>query len=41
VIEGEEKMLKNIPACISPDLMHALVSMGHGDDVNRAECTGI
>jgi len=26
-------MLKGIPACISPDLMHALMSMGHGDEI--------
>ena len=26
-------MLRNIPACISPDLMHALMSMGHGDEI--------
>ena len=26
-------MLRNIPACISPDLIHALMSMGHGDEI--------
>jgi len=26
-------MLKNIPTCISPDLMHALMTMGHGDEI--------
>lgn len=26
-------MLRNIPACISPDLMHALMTMGHGDEI--------
>ena len=26
-------MLKNIPVCISPDLMHAMLSMGHGDEI--------
>lgn len=26
-------MLRNIPACISPDLMHALMSMGHADEI--------
>ena len=30
-------MLKNIPACISPDLMHALMSMGHGDELVLAD----
>ncbi len=25
-------MLKNIPSVLSPDLMHALMSMGHGDE---------
>jgi L-fucose mutarotase len=30
-------MLRNIPACISPDLMHALMSMGHGDEVVLAD----
>lgn len=30
-------MLKNIPACISPDLMHALMSMGHGDEILLAD----
>jgi len=30
-------MLKNIPACISPDLMHALMSMGHGDEIVLAD----
>ncbi len=26
-------MLKGIPKIISPDLLHALMSMGHGDDI--------
>ena len=26
-------MLRNIPACLSPDLIHALMSMGHGDEM--------
>lgn len=26
-------MLKNIPAIIGPDLLHALQSMGHGDEI--------
>jgi len=26
-------MLKNIPECIPPDLMQALMEMGHGDDI--------
>jgi len=26
-------MLRNIPECIPPDLMHALMEMGHGDDI--------
>lgn len=26
-------MLKNIPALLSPDTLHALASMGHGDEV--------
>ena len=30
-------MLKNIPACISPDLMHALMTMGHGDELVLAD----
>lgn len=30
-------MLRNIPACISPDLMHALMSMGHGDEIVIAD----
>ena len=30
-------MLKNIPVCISPDLMHALMSMGHGDEIVLAD----
>ena len=30
-------MLRNIPACISPDLMHALMTMGHGDEVVFAD----
>lgn len=30
-------MLKGIPACLSPDLMHALMSMGHGDEVVLAD----
>ncbi|MHC4675586.1 MAG: RbsD/FucU family protein [Planctomycetota bacterium] len=30
-------MLKNIPACISPDLMHILMSTGHGDEIVLAD----
>jgi L-fucose mutarotase len=30
-------MLKNIPGCLSPDLMHALMSMGHGDEIVLAD----
>eukprot|EP01121_Diplochlamys_sp_Union-15-3_P008501 TRINITY_DN2255_c0_g1_i1.p1 TRINITY_DN2255_c0_g1~~TRINITY_DN2255_c0_g1_i1.p1 ORF type:complete len:146 (-),score=22.27 TRINITY_DN2255_c0_g1_i1:31-468(-) len=30
-------MLKNIPSCISPELMHTLMSMGHGDEIVIAD----
>ena len=30
-------MLRNISACISPDLMHALMTMGHGDEIVLAD----
>ncbi len=30
-------MLKGIPSVISPDLMHVLLSMGHGDEVLLAD----
>ena len=30
-------MLMQIPECISPDLMHALMSMGHGDEIVLAD----
>lgn len=30
-------MLKNIPACLSPDLVHVLMSMGHGDELVIAD----
>ncbi|MFP4029102.1 MAG: RbsD/FucU family protein [Candidatus Brocadiia bacterium] len=30
-------MLKNVPPLISPDLMHALMSMGHGDEIVLAD----
>lgn len=30
-------MLRNIPSCISPDLLHALMSMGHGDEIVLAD----
>ena len=30
-------MLRGIPAVISPDLMHALMSMGHGDEIVLAD----
>jgi len=30
-------MLRNIPPCISPDLMHALMSMGHGEEIVLAD----
>ena len=31
-------MLKNIPNIIFPDLMHALMSMGHGDTLVIGDC---
>lgn len=30
-------MIKGIPACISPDLMHALMTMGHGEEIVLAD----
>ena len=30
-------MLKNIPAILSPDLIHVLMSMGHGDEIVLAD----
>ena len=30
-------MLKGIPDSISPDLMHTLMSMGHGDEIVLAD----
>ena len=30
-------MLKGIPNSVSPDLMHALMSMGHGDELVLAD----
>ena len=30
-------MLKNIPPVLSPDLMHVLMSMGHGDELVLAD----
>jgi L-fucose mutarotase len=30
-------MLKEIPSLLSPDLMHALLSMGHGDEIVLAD----
>jgi len=30
-------MLKNIPSIISPDLMHVMMSMGHGDRLVLAD----
>lgn len=30
-------MLKNVPDIISPDLMHAMMSMGHGDEICIAD----
>jgi len=30
-------MLCGIPGCLSPDLMHALMSMGHGDEIVLAD----
>lgn len=30
-------MLRNVPRCISPDLIHALMSMGHGDEIVLAD----
>lgn len=32
-------MLKNMPVCISPKLMHILMSMGHGDEIVLNECS--
>lgn len=31
-------MLKNIPNIISPDLMHTMMSMGHGDTLVIGDC---
>jgi L-fucose mutarotase len=33
----EIEMLKGIPSLLSPDLMHALLSMGHGDEIVLAD----
>lgn len=30
-------MLKGVPSCISPDLMHILMEMGHGDEIVLAD----
>lgn len=30
-------MLKNIPGCISPELMYVLMRMGHGDEIILAD----
>ena len=30
-------MLRNIPGCISPELMHVMMSMGHGDEIVFAD----
>ena len=30
-------MLKNIPSCISPELMYAMMCMGHGDELMLAD----
>jgi L-fucose mutarotase len=30
-------MLRGIPSCISPDLMHGLMSMGHGEEILFAD----
>jgi len=30
-------VLKNIPVCISPDLMYHLMAMGHGDEIVLAD----
>lgn len=30
-------MLKNIPACLSPELVKALMEMGHGDEILLAD----
>ena len=30
-------MLRNIPSCLSPDLVHAMMSMGHGDEIVLAD----
>ncbi|XP_078310865.1 fucose mutarotase-like isoform X2 [Crassostrea virginica] len=29
--------LKNVPKCLSPNLLHALASMGHGDEIVLAD----
>ncbi len=34
---GEKFMLKNIPSIISPELMKALMQMGHGDEIVLAD----
>lgn len=31
-------MLKNIPSVISPNLMHTMMSMGHGDILVIGDC---
>ena len=33
----EIRMLKGIPDSISPDLIHTLMSMGHGDEIVLAD----
>ena len=30
-------MLKGIPSCISPELLHILMEMGHGDELVLAD----
>jgi L-fucose mutarotase len=34
---GDEKMLKGIPPVVSPELMHLLMKMGHGDEIVIAD----
>lgn len=33
ILIGGTQMLKNIPDCISPELLKALAEMGHGDEI--------
>ncbi len=33
ISEGDEDMLKGIDSLISPELLHILAGMGHGDEL--------